>query len=706
MDGNRDEACIACQYGNKMKKDKNTEDLRLLSFDLDGTLTGNPDATLRFKLTWENLDEGTRPLLCYNSGRLLKSTLDLIETADLPTPDYCICGVGTLIYNYKERSVVKEFTTSLTTGWDIEAIKNVLKEYSDIEPQPPKFHDRFKSSWYLYNAEQQRIDEIKKRLKDEGLKVNVIYSSSRDLDVLPQYANKGNALKWLIENIGIESVNVIVGGDTGNDISMFQVPGIKGIIVENAQPELYAATVKIPTYIAEQTIADGILEGLKHYGVISEIADTKNHEIIHKRFAPAIRAVLRHETFAGLDAKQIDFIHLAYRKAVEALKKNITPMGFSACSLEDNSFKNTDENYRSVWARDGAITVINSLSLEDEDIYNCQVKTLVTLLENVSDKGQVPSNIRIESNTPDYSGVGGICSIDSGLWLVIAFYNFIRTKRDYNFLRKYAEIFRRIMKWLWAHDSNSDYLIEVPEAGDWTDLFGRSYNILYDEVLWYYCNLCAGRLEELLGDYKSAEIYLRNAQIIRETINRKFWPSINNDTLNSFADQQYSIGDTQYLIAEITPFGFDWRCDVFGNILAGLFNVISLEHARTAFSFMWGVGINEPAPVNNLYPPVNSGDPGWRPYYTVNLLNLPHHYHNGGVWPFIGAYWVQFINSLGMRDLAQRELFRLAEMNEKGLKYEWEFNEWMHGKTGRPMGKSFQAWSAAGFISAYNCFEI
>ena len=39
------------------------------------------------------------------------------------------------------------------------------------------------------------------------------------------------------------------------------------------------------------------------------------------------------------------------------------------------------------------------------------------------------------------------------------------------------------MNWLSAHDSNNDGLLEIPEAGDWTDLFGRSYNVLYDEVV-------------------------------------------------------------------------------------------------------------------------------------------------------------------------------------------------------------------------------
>ena len=43
---------------------------------------------------------------------------------------------------------------------------------------------------------------------------------------------------------------------------------------------------------------------------------------------------------------------------------------------------------------------------------------------------------------------------------------------------------------------------------------------------------------------------------------------------------------------------------------------------------MWGVGVNQPFPVRNLYPAVLTGDPEWRPYFTVNLLNLPGHYHN------------------------------------------------------------------------------
>ena len=40
----------------------------------------------------------------------------------------------------------------------------------------------------------------------------------------------------------------------------------------------------------------------------------------------------------------------------------------------------------------------------------------------------------------------------------------------------------------------------------------------------------------------------------------------------------------------------------------------------------------------------------------------------------------------GRKEQAQKTLERLAALNHLGVEQEWEFNEWFHGKTGRPMG--------------------
>jgi glycogen debranching enzyme len=464
--------------------------------------------------------------------------------------------------------------------------------------------------------------------------------------------------------------------------------------------------VKLPVFVTHQIMADGVIEGLKHYGIIPEIPKLRTAPMRDRTAAAWKGMMFGPESLRSLSIDDRRLIETGYEKALIALRKNITPLGFSACSLSDNTVTGTDINYRSIWARDGCFTLVQTIEMDDPDIREAQKQTLRTLLNAVSPPGQVPANVRIETLEPEYAGIGGICSIDSGLWLIIAVYHYVTHTGDMALLNEYSVRLQRVMDWLSAHDSNTDGLLEIPEAGDWTDLFGRSYHILYDEVLWYRANVCYGRLLEYQQDFDRAADYLRWSQFIAGKIKVSFWPTTRGDanTTRTFADQQTSLGDSQYLLAEITPFSFNWRCDVLGNVLAFLTNVIDIERARTSFRFMWGVGVNDPYPVANLYPVVQSGDPDWRPYYTVNLLNLPHHYHNGGIWPFVGGMWVRFIHRLGLHDIARNELVKLARVNQLGKNQEWEFNEWVHGTTGRPMGKAYQAWSAAAYLRA--CQEL
>ena len=50
-------------------------------------------------------------------------------------------------------------------------------------------------------------------------------------------------------------------------------------------------------------------------------------------------------------------------------------------------------------------------------------------------------------------------------------------------------------------------------------------------------------------------------------------------------------------------------------------------------------------------------------------------------------------------------LTRLAEANRQGIEGEWEFNEWLHGRSGHPMGFPKQAWSAAMYVYAHRAVE-
>jgi len=421
----------------------------------------------------------------------------------------------------------------------------------------------------------------------------------------------------------------------------------------------------------------------------------------------AKRILFNPAEYRELTSEEQALLQSAYHKALDAVRRNITPKGFSACSLADNEVYGTDANYRSVWARDGAKTIAWTLDLDDDDIRQCQVDTLRTILAHQSPTGQIPASVGIETDVPEYAGVGGITSIDSGLWIIIALWRYSTYVGDWSIAEQFAPKLQKAMDWLSAHDSNNCGMLEIPEAGDWTDLFARSYHVLYDEVLWYRCLICYGQILRQLGEPDRADDYDRWSQHVRKVILRAFWPStaVNpGDGAPTFSDVQFGLGDARYLVAQISPFSFSWRCDVYANLLAYLTNLIDRERAMMTFRFLWGVGVNEPAPVKNLYPPVRAGDQEWREYFTVNLLNLPHHYHNGGIWPFIGGLWVRYIHKLGMSDLARRELVKLARLCALGVSQEWEFNEWHHAETGRPMGKAYQAWSAASFIRA--CHDL
>jgi glycogen debranching enzyme len=143
--------------------------------------------------------------------------------------------------------------------------------------------------------------------------------------------------------------------------------------------------------------ADAVIDGLQNFGVIRDIPSLDLGSIAHKHIDPEIKQLFRDQKTAGIDKTDVQFLITAYRKSIEALRKNITPVGFSACSLEDNDTRGTDVNYRSVWGRDGSIAVIGSLPLDDPDIRECQRRTLATLLDHISPTGQIPSNVRIDT---------------------------------------------------------------------------------------------------------------------------------------------------------------------------------------------------------------------------------------------------------------------------------------------------------------------
>ena len=72
----------------------------------------------------------------------------------------------------------------------------------------------------------------------------------------------------------------------------------------------------------------------------------------------------------------------------------------------------------------------------------------------------------------------------------------------------------------------------------------------------------------------------------------------------------------------------------------------------------------------------------------------------------IGGFHVAALVRHTWRPMAERALVALADANRQGLNDQWEFNEWLHGASGHPMGYAQQAWSASMFLYAERAVRV
>lgn len=105
----------------------------------------------------------------------------------------------------------------------------------------------------------------------------------------------------------------------------------------------------------------------------------------------------------------------------------------------------------------------------------------------------------------------------------------------------------------------------------------------------------------------------------------------------------------------------------------------------------------DPWPVRVVLHPLSRRHELWRPYMARHQQNQVHQYHNGGLWPFVGGFWVLALARLGLRRQAQHALHALAQANAQA---DWRFTEWFHGRTLAPLGMAGQSWNAATFLLA------
>jgi glycogen debranching enzyme len=389
---------------------------------------------------------------------------------------------------------------------------------------------------------------------------------------------------------------------------------------------------------------------------------------------------------------------LALEKAHAILKTECSPIGLIA----------SPDGYPHVWARDSVITSLGALLSPGHE--NCLRTSLQTLASQQSDLGAIPNNVSVATGRLDHTNAG---SVDSNLWFILGHAFQQRLHPELGFLSGAWPALERALLWLRYQDSNGCGLLEVHEAADWADLLANRFNVLYDNVLWYAALRAMGEMAGALG--LDPTIYQGMADDVRHKIRILLWvgeekaselgPDCPRHTewVHTLSQVDPVLVKRPYFLPYVAFRDYGDYCDVFGNLIAILFGVANPAQELRILDYLDQVGIADPYPVRVLHPVIHPGNKDWREYYRNNNLNLPEQYHNGGIWPFVGGFYVAALVKAGRLAEAQAQLEKLAEVNRQGAHGEWEFNEWCHGRTGKPMGYPHQAWSAGMYIYAYHC---
>jgi sucrose-6F-phosphate phosphohydrolase len=242
----------------------------LIATDLDNTLVGDKTALSKLNAELESHRQKYKTKIVYATGRSLTLYRELSIAEKMIRPDALITSVGTEIYLDADNATLdQEWHSHLAHNWNRDKIAELVTKFENVIPQSDSEQRPFKISYHLDKANSSKVlPQLHFILQTNKLKANIIYSSDKDLDILPLQADKGVAVHFLQKKWNIDTSRSAVSGDSGNDISLFKVPDIRGIIVSNAQQELlswYNQNKNNRLYLSKKPYSYGILEGLYHF---------------------------------------------------------------------------------------------------------------------------------------------------------------------------------------------------------------------------------------------------------------------------------------------------------------------------------------------------------------------------------------------------------------------------------------------------------
>jgi glycogen debranching enzyme len=402
-------------------------------------------------------------------------------------------------------------------------------------------------------------------------------------------------------------------------------------------------------------------------------------------------------------------------KSIELLRRNLTADGILAATPGRQA---QQRGYTAIFGRDAAVCALGMAVSGDQHLEREAATALNTLSQHQAANGQIPKFVNLRPALPgpgraerwsrpavaegrrrrprtaaaaeaDFWYLG---CIDSTLWWLIGLAVLDRLGRPKALLRRHARGIRLAIQWLSAQEHQRFFLLQQNEASDWADIMPRSGFVLYTNALWYFTKRLFGIGHEaetranfngLFHPFSAGLAEYRRARLLNEYVLRK---ARDRDLFLSFVNFSF----------------WGSEGDVFGNALAVLLGLTDPLATDRTLDALMAARVNDPYPVRVVTHPIRHRSSLWRPYMARHRQNQVWQYHNGGIWPMVGGFWIAALAGAGRRPQARADLVRMARACAVR---NWAFTEWLHGRTLAPRGMPGQSWNAAAFLFAQYVVE-
>ena len=370
--------------------------------------------------------------------------------------------------------------------------------------------------------------------------------------------------------------------------------------------------------------------------------------------------------------------------ARELLRANLVPEGLLAARRTEAA---EARRYTRIFGRDAAICALAMCDSGDALLERGAVASLESLAAQQAANGQIPKYVDPARRDADFWYLG---CIDATLWWLIAVDHLRR--RGAVAADHWQPAVTRAIGWLQAQEHPHFALLQQNEASDWADIMPRSGYVLYSNALWFDV-----KRRFALDGAKTTEHHFNH---LFNPFQRDL-PEYHRARLLQHYARRGRRDPGLYLSFVNFAFAGD-EGDVFGNLLAVLCGLATDSTGHRIVQRITAAQAHEPWPVRVVLHPLSRQHELWRPYMARHQQNRVHQYHNGGLWPFVGGFWVLALARLGMHEQARAGLAALAQANAQ---HDWRFTEWFHGRTLEPMGMAGQSWNAATFLLAQRALQ-